>query len=241
MADEAKWWDAWRAADYSWEGLAKKPWAGFSVFRVGEQEIAAETESREIYRVESPSARRMAAMQLDVAGKLVDRLEVETRPEEFVPAGAEALREATLQGYWRADPQTGRLRSDTELIDAGELIVAEGRPAYHIAHLPLTHADGAATGKAACAKDALDPLLAARLAAAGATTWEGAHYDRTLTSPDRRAQLNGCVLLTFDRQALSPRNSKRLSLTCKNAFFLWGCSCSGTAFWGDTTFGRATF
>ena len=34
--------------------------------------------------------------------------------------------QATLQDYWRADPATGRLRSDRELIAAGELLL---RPA----------------------------------------------------------------------------------------------------------------
>ena len=31
MAISKDWWDAWWEEDYSWEGLAKKDWAGWRV------------------------------------------------------------------------------------------------------------------------------------------------------------------------------------------------------------------
>jgi hypothetical protein len=247
-----RWWDGWRKKDYSWGGLAQKEWAGFSVTADG---FVVETESGAVYGLGQPGAGEAGAPTLrhpgsGEAGAQDPGLFPSDRPKSLDPGLSPAAsprmtgRPATLQDYWRADPGTGRLRSEDELIAAGELIRRPAPPAetaapnlrhpgageagaqdpglfpsdspksldpglspaasprmtadpetYHIAHLPLQYKDETPTGKADWPQDRLDPLLRPRLAAAGETTCKGPWYDRTITSPDRRAQLDGCVLL----------------------------------------------
>lgn len=52
-----------------------------------------------------------------------------------------------IHTFWSSDPDTGATRSDEELSAAGELIKVDNQETYHIAHLPLTYADGTPTLK----------------------------------------------------------------------------------------------
>lgn len=118
-----------------------------------------------------------------------------------------AVREASLQDYWRADPATGRLRDPTELLSRGEIVAREnesesptlGAPeTYHVCHLPLTYSDGLPSGKAHWPRAALYDIMTVRLAAASEATWTGDNrFDRELTSADTRAQFQGCVWPEF--------------------------------------------
>lgn len=104
-----------------------------------------------------------------------------------------AAGERTLQEYWRRDPETGRIRDDSELLRARELEECGGE-IFHIAHLPDRDRAGAATWKSDLLHqnwERLDTLLAARLAKAEATAvdWKGEP-----TAADGRAQLVGVVL-----------------------------------------------
>jgi hypothetical protein len=159
-------------------------------------------------------------------------------PETASPASGRA---ATLQDYWRADPAYGHWRNDEEMGD--ELVRADGQPTYHRIHLPLTYKDGPATGKEDWPETDLDDLLRLRIAAATETTWEGKSGVRTVVGPDRRARLDGGVLLSFDTERLIQPSAGQRSLytNCQYTFFIWGCSCGSTAFLGDTSFDYATF
>jgi len=55
----------------------------------------------------------------------------------LVPKDSHAI---SLQEYWRRDCATGRVRSDQELLDSGELIAGPDRTFYHLLHLPLHYA-----------------------------------------------------------------------------------------------------
>ena len=45
--------------------------------------------------------------------------------------------EVNLQEYWRRDPETGQIRNDDAMIDAGELVVSADGILWHVAHVPL--------------------------------------------------------------------------------------------------------
>lgn len=79
-------------------------------------------------------------------------------------------RPASLQDYWRVDPQSGQVRTDAEM--EGELILHPShfrpsdrsrRETYHPVHLPLTYADGTPTVKEGWASDRLDSFVQPRL------------------------------------------------------------------------------
>jgi hypothetical protein len=99
MADDADWWAKWRKADFSWSGLKAKDWEGYSVLAHDGVEVVAETETREIYRVNSPSALRLQAMRLDEKGVLQPGEEPPPQEGAFLPETAQVLRKATLQDY----------------------------------------------------------------------------------------------------------------------------------------------
>jgi hypothetical protein len=141
-AQDAAWWAEWRQWDFTWPGLAREEFAGWSV-RDG---LLVETESGRVYGAPEAAAREGEA---DPAG--------ESRP-------------ATLQDYWRADPATGRLRGDAELIAAGELLF---RPS------PLV-GEGGPQGRMRGAGEALE---------AGANT---PHPARTASSPPSPTRPTGC-------------------------------------------------
>ena len=47
-----------------------------------------------------------------------------------------------LSDYWRKCPITGKVRTDAELIDCGELIQHSGQAYFHIVHLPFRYPNG---------------------------------------------------------------------------------------------------
>ena len=156
-------WARWREADFTWDGLAKKPWRGWVVNRHG-------------FLVEGDTGRRYGADDDDPI---------------FTTQG----QAATLQDHWRADPTTGRRRNDEAV--AADLIQFPGQPTYHIAHLPLTYADGTETAKVALPDNGLDDLVQARLRVAAGP--DGA--------ADRRSQFQGGVWL---RAASHPQDIESL-------------------------------
>jgi uncharacterized protein YjbI with pentapeptide repeats len=144
--------------------------------------------------------------------------------------------EATLQDYWRADPATGQLRDDAAM--DGELIVVPNQPTYHVTHLPLEYDDGAATGKADLAEDAVDALMGARLAKAGETHWQGEINNRNIIGPDRDAQFTGCVLA----KAPTHPDGKDQPLSLRlNLALMFHCDFAQAKFSGDARFGEAAF
>ena len=83
---EKAWWDAWYTADYSWEGLAKKPWAGFSV-----------TESGHVVVNDGPLMFNGDNVPWSGEG------------------GSQIKRPATVQDYWRLDPGSSAIRPDDQV------------------------------------------------------------------------------------------------------------------------------
>lgn len=145
MANDAR--ARWRKADYTWKGLLKHSqssvpthsWDGWVIVQDGCTS----------YAVEAATGRRYGT----------------PKPADEVAYKVEG-RKATLQDYWRADVETGRLRSDEELLACGALVCAPGQPEYHAAHLPLRYEDGTQTLKGLhCAEnpDVLDALVNSRV------------------------------------------------------------------------------
>ncbi len=56
--------------------------------------------------------------------------------------------ETTLQAYWRADPASGDVRTDSALLQSGELEKDPHGNLWHLAHVPLIWDDGKPTWKA---------------------------------------------------------------------------------------------
>jgi hypothetical protein len=111
------WWDAWWKEDFTWAGLAKKAWPGWSVVDIDGVAFAAETESGKVYSApEGEGAKR-------------------TR-----------VRWANLQDYWRADVGSGRLRSDGDMGDE-LIAAPDGSTIFHRMHLPPAWRDGTATAR----------------------------------------------------------------------------------------------
>ncbi|MCC5997319.1 MAG: pentapeptide repeat-containing protein [Oceanicaulis sp.] len=163
-AEERRWWEAWYAEDYSWEGLGKldtrglprQPWVGWGVFSRGKYEYCQ-------------------ILSDEPEGKIV--------------------RHASLQDYWRADPENRwRLRSDEQMRVAGELADSNGRT-WHIVHLPDRFESGTKHGWKAAQRNPkwqiLDNILMLRLRAAAETPSD---ENGQLSGPDKRAQLKGAVL-----------------------------------------------
>lgn len=224
----ARWWATWWEEDFSWDGLARrsrfKSWQGWSV-------VSGADGSE--YVVRSDTGRAYGA---------------DEDAEPVSPARGTGTRDAGLQDYWRADPETGRLRTDDQMGD--ELVRIDGRPVFHRVHLPLLWQDGTPTGKVDWADDALDKLVGSRLIAARETSFEGPLFNRTLVGADARAQFGGCVFL---RAPTNPQGegaplSVRYELAhfagdarFGSASFAGEASFDGASFAGDAYFGGASF
>jgi uncharacterized protein YjbI with pentapeptide repeats len=160
---EKEWWDGWYAEDYSWDGLARKLWTGWVVD--GDVVYEADTGSR-----------YGAALS----------------PRDSPPSPLNGkTRKANLQDYWRADPATGKLRSDREM--ESELAKHVDQPTYHRCHLPLRYRNGAATAKGSWTRGELSALVEARLRASRPTKIAvvGPFFD--VQGADHRAQFQGAV------------------------------------------------
>ena len=101
--------------------------------------------------------------------------------------------EASLQEYWRRDPETGKLRTDEEMWQAGELVQTPDGELWHRAHVPLRWQDGRDAKEAwdAANKQKLAKILSRRLIEAGQNALK-----KNLSEPnlDHRAQFSGVVL-----------------------------------------------
>ncbi len=201
---EQDWWAKWRRGDYTWAGLQGRAWQGWIVTDEG-------------FVVEAQTSRRYGTAKPLVAAEH----QVEARG-----------RDANLQDYWRADPATGRLRSDEDMRD--ELIGADGQPVYHRAHLPLSYENGTPTAKAGWNSNALDDVVDARLLAAEDTEWDGPAHRRRVDF-DSRAQFQGGVWL---KGAFEPAADARpLSVRYANAAFAGDeCRFNTAVFSGDGHF-----
>lgn len=182
---------------------------------------------------------------------------VETRS---APDGS---RPASLQDYFRWEPDAKRLRSDAELTDAGLLILRSGQPDFHILHLPQAYEDGTATFKAEPDTGTWAELETEidRLLSRSGQTDKAINDDHTLT--DHRAQLRGAILRRLPHAPASKKYA-HLHLTADLSAFLAhfdasglgfgspadfavtlfcsGASFIGTEFYGgDTNFNRAQF
>jgi uncharacterized protein YjbI with pentapeptide repeats len=82
---EKAWWDAWYTADYSWEGLARKPWWGFYV-----------TESDHLAVVGTNLPYRSICGGVD---------------ENYSP---NFKRDATIQDYWRLDLTSSQILAESQ-------------------------------------------------------------------------------------------------------------------------------
>lgn len=173
----AAWWSVWWHADYSWDGLARKP----------------------IGAVDSDASRG-------------------SRDEML-----------SLQDYWRRDPGSGAIRSDAELIAAGELVQdpVVGKP-WHIAHVPLYWDENeqrmpAKLGWDAAKRSRLISVLTERVARSRDTEIDG--IECNAIGLDERAQLEGVVLL--DALELRHLAKGAVNLDCARAYLRhWdGTSC----------------
>lgn len=206
------WWAKWWKADFTWDGLAKKPLQGWVVT----QGILREEYSGCVYG--NPAS--------DSSGPVKGQ-------------------KATLQDYWRADPVTGKLRTDAEMGD--ELVLVEGHPVFHVVHLPLNFKDHTPTGKALWLPDKLNEIVNLRLVAATEPVLARNRQKREIWGTDGRAQFQGGV---WRGAASHPQgNDKPLSVRYERAaFFPAPSSYMGklsvdelAAFFFPLTFYRATF
>ena len=144
-------------------------------------------------------------------------------------------RDATLQDYWRADPASGRWRTDQEM--GKDLVSTAGQPTYHRCHLPIVFADGTSTGKAQWAVDSLDHLVNSRLKAAVSTQPAPLNAENTRT--DGRARFDGGVWL---KGAAHPDGTDHLLwVTHDFAFFVGRTSFASATFGGGAWFFSSTF
>ena len=150
---------------------------------------------------------------------------------------------ASLQDYFRWDPDAKRLRTDQELERAGLLICEETaqQPDFHILHLPPVYADGTPTFKSdlgAAEWADLEVHIARRLDRSGPT--DKAIEDRDCTAVDHRAQLQGAVLRAFPRPS-APETRSSLHLAAQNAAFLAPADAHGVEFGSPANLVQALF
>lgn len=170
-------------------------------------------------------------------------------------------RDANLQDYWRANPNTGKLRNDLQM--QNELVVADGYPTFHKIHLPLAYADGTLTAKTTWSHDFLDDLVRNRLNDSQGFPHYFHQRDETLPDigfssgfeTDTRSQYNGAVLnkLPF----ILYHEKVPISLSCsfaafygnddfEDTFFRYGTvlgqlNCQNAAFSASNSFDRVKF
>jgi hypothetical protein len=143
------WWDAWWAEDYSWEGLAGKNWEGWYVHADGWVRDEKGNAWPLVDGVTAPSVSPAEAGDPPPPQEAVEastatgsktvasptQLGEMARPQG-VTEGAKP-RPATLQDYWRCNPETGQVRTDEEMEAAGELVRDPRDNLWHIVHMPV--------------------------------------------------------------------------------------------------------
>lgn len=183
----AAWWANWWREDWSWPGLARKPWIGWVIVARDGGEFAVEADTGRIYGQADPAA------QLPVEG-----------------------RSATLQDYWRADPETGRLRDPMAMLHQNEIVTVEISRAqakaltrdttFHIVHLPPERHNGEVTEKKRMRGNNLDQIIELRTRVADISKWRESMTPHQLDGADRRAQFQGGI---FRRLSLSSDQEPR--------------------------------
>lgn len=203
-----KWWERWREEDFTWEGLTRKRLKGWVV----SDGVLREKASGRAYGL--------------------------SRDVELPRQNSQPARRATLQDYWRAEVETGRLRSDVEMGD--ELIAGLSGDFYHALHLPLAFGDGTSTGKAGWSLAKLLELIAPRFAVSKPTEWSGEAPSRHIAGADHDAQMQGGVfpnLVSVGDTMLGQGVCARFDI----AFMALGCAFEGACFKGDARFSGAMF
>lgn len=159
---------------------------------------------------------------------------------QAAPETPEAVQgiKANHRDYWRTDPASGRLRTDSEMGE--ELVCATGPRCFHRIHVPLAFKDGTPTFKADWPSDALNAIVAPRLRAAmesegkpESTNSEQRLFDE-IEHADQRALFIGAILLTSADHSLEIGAPLRVSFS--RTAFVHDVNFEGAAFQGDTSF-----
>ncbi len=168
----------------------------------------------------------------------------------------EGSRPATRQDYLRWDSSASRLRTNTDLLNAGLLVKDKGQSAFHILHLPPSHSDGRPSFKADLKAQEWQTLEAEvdRLIRLGGET-DAAVGKADFKGADNRTQLSGAILRRFPSPpAPEEESSEPASFHLAANFSAWlgnvdastlefGSSLwmRAAAFLGDADFGKAQF
>jgi hypothetical protein len=137
---DREWWDAWWKADYSWDGLARKKWAGWFIHADGT--VRDEGGNAWPPTIATPSVSPASAGDPPpppeaVEASIAPGALFPPHPEPVEGRGGESEpRPATLQDYWRRDPETGQVRTDEEMEATGELTRDPHGKLWHIVHMP---------------------------------------------------------------------------------------------------------
>lgn len=122
---------------------------------------------------------------------------------------------ATLQDYWRRDPDTGIARSDDELEKSGELIPDPDGNLWHIAHVPFRWPNDTA------AKDSFDQETNARLNLAIEKRLISASSDGAwkLDEDTPVAWLIGVILAELEIS--KPKENNYIGIFARDAYIAW--------------------
>lgn len=152
--------------------------------------------------------------------------------------GGNLYGDRTLQDYWRRDPETQKVRTDEELIAAGELVEAPGGELWHIVHLPIEIKEHGQTIKANFGAEVwsnINRVLELRLREAKPET----------DSKDGRACLNGAVLVNLPagrpRGDAAKEKREPLFLTIRHSIFLGPNDLDKVVFGKDADFSECCF
>jgi hypothetical protein len=158
----------------------------------------------------------------------------------------------SLQDYWRIDPSTGDLRSDTEMRAAAELEAAPDDSLWHVAHVPLVWPDGTAakSGWSDEKRAQLAAIVDARISVAQKTQIRVDNLSaKTVIGIDGRAQLQGSVFL--DPPVNPPGLAEPIHILATRCWLpAWnaarhhfgpGARFDNANFSGNVGFGSATF
>ena len=141
MVESIDWWDRWWQEDFTWEGLANKPWRGWMV----PENVPARGKLNPECFAPDPSE----------------------YPWEHRDYGArpEGWRTASLQDYWRKYYSDEQLIAFETTADAGKVVTKHFTPF----HLPLHWRHGEPTGKSDWDDTALDEVIERAMSESGSS------------------------------------------------------------------------
>ena len=148
MAELDDWWARWWKEDFTWEGLAEKPWEGW------------------IVREDLPKSGKLDPDEFkpDPSAHLYGHEKYGERPEGW--------RAASLQDYWRQFYSEDDLISCSAPALVGTVTLHEFTPF----HLPLRRKDGTSTEKTDWSDDALDEVILKAISQSRASEWNQFGY-----------------------------------------------------------------